>query len=156
MPNIIDGAGTSSNNRKVDLTIVSESPLQNTAKSVAVVDNSKHDHETAAGEASDSDVNNHHKTSQSALSTGTGPKAEALLANKDLVVINSTTLDDGNFLLSNQTAVSPCSAQMETENTRDSEAYDGPIDLCTSLDHRQIRSSESSNSLTTLPMQTTL
>ena len=155
MPNIIDGAGTSSNIRKVDLTIISESPLQNTAKSVAIVDNSKHDHET--GEASDSDVNNHHKTSQSAFSTaGTGSKAEAILANKELVVITSTTLDDGNFLLSNQTAVSPCSAQMETENTRDSEAYDGPIDLCISLDHRQIRSSESSNSVTTLPMQTTL
>ena len=121
---------------------------------MAVVDNSKHDHET--GEASDSDVNNHHKTSQSALSTGNGSKAEALLANKDLVVINSTTLDGGNFLLSNQTAVSPCSARIETENTRDSEAYDGHIDLCRSLEHRQIKSSESSSSVTTLPMQTTL
>ena len=154
VPNI-DGAGISNNNSNghdlVDPSIVSESTTNTMKKSVAVSDHSK----DKRGELSNSN-GNHHTASEAAAALSTGSITEAIPSK----VINSTALDDGSFpMLSSQTAVSdvrinyPCSAQTETENTRDSEGY---LDLCTSLDHRQIKSSESSNSVTTLPMQTTL
>jgi hypothetical protein len=163
VPNI-EGTGISSdsnsNSCKVDLTVVSDSQLQNTAKFLAVSDHNKD--ESEMGEMSDSDVNTgiHHTVSK-ATALSTGSTAEAI----PLLTMNSTALesDDGSVSPSSRAAVisavginSPCSVQIE--NSRNSEAYDGHIDLlCTSSDRTQnknLNSSDSqSSSVTRLPVK---
>ena len=139
MPNI-DGADVTSVSDKVDLTIVPEST--NTTK-FAAIDCRKHEIE----EVSDSDAKLYHTASETVVSP-TDSSTEAIILTN-----NSTTFDGGSPSPSSQTAVSavrinyPCSVQ--TENTKDSEVYDGHIDLCTSLDHtKNTLSSESSHSVT--------
>jgi hypothetical protein len=99
MPNI-EGAGISSdsnsNSCKVDLTIISDSRLQNTAKILAVSDHNKDESEMR--EISDSDVNTgiHHTMVSEATALSTGSTAEAI----PLLIMNSTALecdDDGSM-----------------------------------------------------------